>query len=721
VIYRQLFFWAVALSSVCFAAETNSTLLELSTRSFFLGRDYFLLRSGRAQMIVQADQADLGPAVTYLLFDAANARQSVRKENAFNFVPGAGFGASALEVTLGGFNFTALGHRTTTRWIVDDGVPAIEAVWWAGGVRVTERLSAMIRDGVFIRKILLEGANLAGEESLRVHLQLPTGECQNEGSALIVNSRGARLGLVLLNAQAVKCDPAGGMEIGPVLIRAGTSQLLETCLVAQIPSGDRASFSAQLEHLRSDGAKSLRTATQAHWQIVSSIATPDSTVQEIFDKTRFGLDGMIAEDGTMDAGIFEYGAQWVRDSSNTALGALHAGHFELARAALERILKQMISPAGATMIAGSFDTPDREQFDQMGELLELLKAYYDWTGDDSLIRENRERILALIERPLSPVFRDGTGMVHNRREFWERTFEDGYELAYQTYVVLGLLDAAELSTLLGTPERAERWRAEARKIRAAMFSDAGFVAQGRLIKRRNIDGTIAEKPPASFKGYQPDAPMTTEREHLLQPDATQALPIALGLVPATSDLANRTLDDLERLWNARWSDGGYDRYHTSVQPDQPGPWPFATCFILRAQHEAGFFGRSRRSLEWLNSMAGGRAGLWFEEIPSIRSLNHSCGLVCWTSAELAQFVVRHYLGVRFENHQMVVRPALYPGAGRVEANLRYRNGRLKMEVDGAGSIVSARVNGVEVHPDAGGSIRLPPEFSGGDVIIHAKH
>ncbi len=123
---------------------------------------------------------------------------------------------------------------------------------------------------------------------------------------------------------------------------------------------------------------------------------------------------MIALDGTMDAGIFEYGAQWVRDTSNTALGALHAGHFELARAALEHILTRMVNADGATMISGSFDAPDREQFDQMGELLHLLRCYRDWTGDDTLIRAHRERLLALVERPLQPRFRDETGMVHNQ-------------------------------------------------------------------------------------------------------------------------------------------------------------------------------------------------------------------------------------------------------------------------------------------------------------------
>ncbi|MEI6675443.1 MAG: hypothetical protein WCO57_09725 [Verrucomicrobiota bacterium] len=86
------------------------------------------------------------------------------------------------------------------------------------------------------------------------------------------------------------------------------------------------------------------------------------------------------------------------------------------------------------------------------------------------------------------------------REFWERTFDDAYELAYQTYVILGLRDG-------------------------------------------------------------------------------------------------------------RWFGGGFERYHSSGQCDQPGPWSFATCFILRAQHEAGDFAHSRRTLEWLNTVQGGRVVL----------------------------------------------------------------------------------------------------------------
>jgi len=64
-------------------------------------------------------------------------------------------------------------------------------------------------------------------------------------------------------------------------------------------------------------------------------------VRDIFDHARFAMPGMIAENGVMDAGIFEYGNQWVRDTSITLTGMVHAGRFELARHGLEHILKDM--------------------------------------------------------------------------------------------------------------------------------------------------------------------------------------------------------------------------------------------------------------------------------------------------------------------------------------------------------------------------------------------
>ena len=721
--FRRVHYLALLLVTVGVpAAEVSPALLELNKASYFYGREYFILRSGRAQMLLQADRADLGPAFTWMLFDAQNAKQSARKENAFNFVPNEGFGSSALEVVLGGFSFTALGHRTDTRWVVADGIPTVEAVWWAGGVRVTEHISALQAEGVFRRQVRLEGAHLAGEEAVSLRLRLPPTGLRQEGNLLLHQGTGARMALMMADATPTKLDATNGVfEAGPLAVSPGGSVTVETLLLVQVPVGERTLLVAQAGLLASSNMVSATKDTAGFWATVSSISTRDRTVREIFDKARFGLTGMIAPDGTMDGGLLEYGAQWVRDSSNTALGALHAGHFEAARNVLQHMLSKMISRDGVTMIGENFDAPDLEQFDQAGELFHLLRCYRDWTGDDSLIRQYRDLLLTVVERPLKPQFRDHTGMVHNRREFWERTLEDGYELAYQTYVILALCEAAELASSLGAEDRAPRWRAEADSIQQAMLThpERALVRHGRLIKRRNVTGAVADDT-AGFPGFAPDVPLKTEHAHRLMPDASMALSIALGIVPARSELARHTLDDLEGLWNARWSDGGHDRYHTSGQPDQPGPWPFATAFIMRAEHDAGNYERSRRALDWLNTCQGGRAGLWFEEIPSTRAQSPHNGLIPWTSGEMALFVVRHYLGVSFEHGALAIRPALYPGSPPVRADLRFRQGRLRLEVSGSGSVNSAQVNGKKVKPGKDGILRLPADFAGGTVVIDSS-
>lgn len=701
------------------APSQPSPLVELQERAFFLGREYFVLRSGRSKLIVQADRADLGPAVTWLLFDAEQPQQSARKNRAFNFVGDDGFANSALTVKLGDFSFTALGHRTDTNWVVEDGIPAVEAVWWAGGVRITERIAAIGNSGIFRRRIRLDAANLTGPDRVMLALNLPAEAVQADDGLVFQERRGAHMALLLTTDQPRRTDVSQGrLEIGPVELSPGQTHVIDTFLVTQVPASNQATFAAQVRALRGTDSRALIAETGARWRSTSSITAQDLPVRELFDKARFGLQGMVADDGTIDAGIFEYGQQWVRDTSNTTVGLLHAGHFELAHGTVTRLLTSMVSTNGVTMVEGKFAEPDVEEHDQMGVLLHALRQYRDWTGDEAPIREHREMLLRLIERPLDARFRDDSGMVHGRREYWERTFDDAYELAYQTYIVLGLREAIELAPLLGATDRVPRWRSEAERIHQAMLSHPAkaLVHDGHLIKRRSVSGEIVEfvvNPP----GYYADAPTKVEQNHRLMPDASMALPIILGVVDPHSELARRTLDELEGLYNARWSDGGYDRYNTSSSPDQPGPWPFATAFILRAQHDAGMWERSRKTLEWLNQVQGGRAGAWFEEIPCSRLIQSRCALIPWTSAEMAVFVVQHYLGIRFERGQVVIRPALYPGKGAVVADLRFRTGRLGLKVTSSGRARAARLDGKAVPIGDDGSIRLPAAFAGGNVEV----
>jgi|GEM_PF-269644 len=620
--------------------------------SFLPGREYFFLRSGNLKMVIQADKTGLDPAFTYMLFDAGNPAQSANKKKAFNYIPGLNFSQTALNVILGNVGFSALGHNSHAQWITRNGNPAVELKWWAGGISVREIFSVGAEPGTFSRKVSLTNADLAGNDTLRV-------------AAL-----------------------DGSPESAPIPVKKGETISLDRKIT--FPRFQSPEQSPEL------------------FRPLSSISTSDTLISGLYRNASYALPGMVAENGRMDAGVFEYGNQWVRDGSNVAMGLIYSGSFECAKGLLTHILSDLVSDEGTTVIAGGFDQPDREEFDQMGVLMNCLKLYSDWTGDPFLLQTYKKRILKLIERPLNPVFRDSTGMVHNRREFWERTFSDAYELAYQTYMIQGLRDAADLSQMLGVPEKAAYWRTEADRFLDAMLyhPSRSLVDHGALIKRRNVTGDIADFTAGRYPSSKSDSPFSTEYTHRLNPDATFALPVLLGIIDPHSDLARKSLDNLEPIWNGRWNMGGYERYHSSSQYDQPGPWTFGTAFIARAQHDAGMPDRSRRSLQWLADIQGGNSGAWFEEIPLNRSQVPWCGIVPWTSAEVVSFAVRHWLGVKVSDNYLTIKPNLFHGTKRVLANLRFRSGFLKLEILSDFRSKGIRVNGQIIKADKNGVFKI---------------
>jgi hypothetical protein len=692
-------------------------------RSFVEGREYFVLRSGRTKMMVQSDRSDPTPAFLYLLFDAQNNRQTGRKERAYNFESGVGFVRSGLEVVLGGHAFTAWGHQTRTQWVWWDGVPAVEARWWAGGIQVTERIVALEGEGCFLRSVDVTPINLGGPETVDLRFLLPsTGQSEDRRTVARRLPGGERLWLQILDGPGDVRTREDRAEVTAIPLQPGETATVQSLVGLDFGASTTAARSgpAAERTVRTSAPEFLDAAlarTRQRWRMSSRLQTDDRVVADLFDRVRVGLPSMVAETGVMDAGMFEYGAQWVRDTSNTAMGLLHTGHFELARQALSHVLTFMVSAEGNTMIAGRFEDPDREQFDQMGELLLALKAHRDWTGDASLLREHREKLVSLVERPLRAAFRGEGGLVHNRREFWERTLEDGYELAYQAYVIAGLRAAADLGTELSAAERAPFWRAEADRMEEAVLRHPrlALVDQGRLIKRRTLTGERAIT--VQFPASAADVPLKTERVNLLEPDSSTMLPLLLGVVAPDSRLGRATVDAMEGLWEARWWDGGYERYHSSGQCDQPGPWTFASGFILRAQHDAGFLDRSRRTLSWLHAVPGGRTGAWFEEIPIARSQAPTAGILPWSSAEIGVFVVRHLLGVRFEGRDLIVKPAPFPGQPPCVADLRFRDQWIHLVVSGSGAIASASLDGRDVSVESGGGVRLPEGWSGGTLRI----
>ena len=176
-------------------------------------------------------------------------------------------------------------------------------------------------------------------------------------------------------------------------------------------------------------------------------------------------------------------------------------------------------------------------------------------------------------------------------------------------------------------------------------------------------------------------PLGGRGPHFINPDASSALPIALGVIPPRSPLARRTLRSLEVLWNQDWKHGGYGRYHVTSEPDSPGSWPFASLFIARAAFEAGDDAKVMRVLRWLDAVNGAKAGTWFEFYGQrLAPPFPQVGIVVWNWAELIILYVQHILGVRPGEHGLEVNPRLPKPLKAASTRLTFRGQTLGLKV-----------------------------------------
>jgi hypothetical protein len=208
------------------------------------------------------------------------------------------------------------------------------------------------------------------------------------------------------------------------------------------------------------------------------------------------------------------------------------------------------------------------------------------------------------------------------------------------------------------------------------------VHEERFIKRRGIDGAIQSSiQPQALAGLPKGSPLAAIGKHALEPDTSEALPLAFELVPADSALGRNTLMHLEQLWGQNWEGGGYGRYNCSSEPDTDGPWPFPSLFVARAYAEAKDFDSVWRILRWLDSLPGSRSGSWFE----FYGIPHSppfaqLGVTPWTWSELLLLLVHHILGVRPFHQALCIRPNLFPTLNNVEARFPLREGWLQLRI-----------------------------------------
>lgn len=674
------------------AWEAHRQRLHQDFETYAPGIEYFFLGNGEIQGVLQYMPDRSGPQpMTFLGLTLMDSERFARKWSTFLFHPEVGFGRSMATVVVDDRGYAATPESVSrVGWTYPEGIPSVTLEWKAGACTVREELAVPHRGRFLLRRIFVTNPT-EREVGARVGLMLvpsfaifdDIGVNQKEGS---VEARGYA-GLKL-HALEKNVTVAGRYELRVDAGRLAAGRSREIVFIYQ--------FDAGRPLLNRRKLAALWKETSLYWKKKNAVVTGDAMMDHLYAVSRTGIKAGVSNRGKRDSGIWMYNMEWVRDDIMVMLGLLHAGFTDEARTILVKILERSVGPDGCAIESSRFSGPDLTELDQNGEILYGAWAYLCWTGDAALIRKYWKKIALAADYPLQEVFWDKrSGMLRNKREFWERGgenfgIEDGFELTYQMWVVLGLEKAATMAGLLQDRPAAVRWSGAAAKIKHGMLEDPTYrlIEQGMVIKRRKRDGAWQQYAiPATRGGLPPGSPLATVEKPALDPDTSSAYTVIYGLIDPAGDLARKTLESMELLWNQSWTHGGYSRYNTTSEPDPPAPWPLATVYLARAFTEAGMDEKAWRAIRWVYGIHGGKGGAWFERMgPSITPPAPPVCVVGWVWAELNLLFLRHFAGLRPEVDRLTIRPRLLKGMNGVKSEVRIRGAEISLTVrPGTGS------------------------------------
>lgn len=610
--------------------------------------DYFFLGNGYIQAAVQVCRSGEGTPVGLLVM---HPDQLGPKRAALTCDPESGLGGTIVAVQVGELVLSPDPVSTHAEWT--DGAPTVRIDWTAGPATVVERFFCPDRDSPRLARQVEIRLTGAAADTLTLHTEL----ADPEDLTLGVNADGRATAYLVYEIER---------------------------------RGDTAPVVARWDREVVPG-----TETTRYWESLAGCRTHDRELDHLFSAARSQLPAAVDHAGRMDGSIWQYNLEWVRDQAHVTEGLVRLGDHGKARTMLARLLDEFVSSDGDTVDSGQRRPASDVELDQNGELLTALRTYVDWTGDLELVESRWSKVQALATFPLHERFKHTpSGLLHNRREYWERHgahgVEDGFELVNQFFVALGLESSAYLADALGRAEDRDEWATAAAELRRAMLEDPDYrlIEDGHFIKRRGVDGAWQRLIHMAEACGLPEAiPLLQDIPHFLDPDTSTVLPVAHEFIDPKGELARNTLARVEELWNQWWEGGGYGRYHASSEPDSPGAWPFASLFVARAYVEAGDDAKVWRVLRWLAATTGGAAGSWFEnDGPRIAPPYPQVGFPPWTWAELITLYVHHLIGVRPDLDGVTIRPRLLEGLDSMEASLRVRGHRLDLSVRRAGSV-----------------------------------
>ena len=466
------------------------------------GVEYFFIGNGLVQAAVQWDTSGEGTSLGLLVMHPCRFGP---KRAALTFDPEVGLRATTVQVRSGGQSHVPLAGTVECQWADDEGVPVVSATWKGGAFQVEERFFCPDR----ARPVLIRVVTVRNAGDGPVDVAVATGP---EAERLERNA---------------SIEPGGTVRY---VLQYRLSEADDRPIVK----------SAWLD------AQPALDGARAYWSGLSTCSFDSPSLNHLFAAARRQMPAVLGPSGQMDGSIWQYNLEWVRDQAAVSSALLMLGDFALSRTMLARLLTDFVSEAGDTVDSGRSRPPEEAELDQNGQLLLAVKTYVDWTGDVPFVREHWKKMTAVAEFPLRPEFRHAeSGLLHNCREYWERHaifgIEDGMEMVYQLYVSMGLTAAAHLARLIGEAQQAERWDAEADRLKRAMLEDErfGLVDNGRFTKRRRVDGTVQERIHVQAGAGLPDwMPVAGPGLHYLNPDTCSILPIALEFIDPASEAAH---------------------------------------------------------------------------------------------------------------------------------------------------------------------------------------
>ncbi len=689
------------------------------------GIEYFMLGNGEIQAMIQyAPERGGDLPQTFLGLTVFDPERFGRKWSTFLFDPERGFEPTRLSVILpgkGGEGVTPE-NFVSVAWTYPRSIPTVECRWSAGPIAVTEELFVPSEGAILFRNVTLENRGTVPLEPKLYAALLPNfvlfDEIGPDEATHTVKARGfAAMSLQSLDAEVV-VSGRYDMTVAPGTLGPGKTARIRFVYSIDPAAGvlDPAAYGKLLDR------------TESWWHARSDVRTGHATLDHLLGVSRSGLRAMLARSGKRDSGTWMYNMEWVRDDVMVTIALLQAGMDAEARTLLAKLLEKSVGPDGRTFESSRWAGFDYTELDQNGELLYAIWTYAAWTGDIGFVKSHWERIARVAAFPLQERFRDAaSGLMHNKREFWERSdsfgVEDGYELTYQFWVSFGLSHAAELAEAVGAGE-AKAWKEAAAAIRDAILTHPKFklVEDGHFIKRRTRDGRWQRfmVPPDPAR-MPPGSPMAVNARPACEPDLGSVIPVMYGFVEPESAVALGTLADCETLWSQAWDFGGYPRYNTGSEPDPPAPWPLATLFMARSYAETGNWPKFWQCINWVRTIHGGLSGGWFERYgPSITPPAPPVCVIGWAWAEITSLMIHHVAGVRPGLLALTVRPRLPEGVDRLSGSFTIRGTSCTLGLRRTTGASSARVNG-KAFPLSKGALVLPyGDLSPGGTVIEME-